>query len=98
MLVALTRKSGSHGAGQLHFAHGGADALTRLQHDREYALNLASISMKITKGSFTTSTEDFYVWGQFNSPTKARGVFTGVFTVKNKECKYNSVYWDAEMR
>ena len=65
---------------------------------KEYALNLASISMKITKGSFTTSTEDFYVWGQFNSPTTARGVFTGVFTVKNKECKYNSVYWDAEMR
>jgi hypothetical protein len=65
---------------------------------KEYVLNLATVSMKITKSSFTTSTGDFYVWGQFNSPTTASGVFTGVLTVGNKECKYNSVYWDAEMR
>ena len=65
---------------------------------KEYVLNLATVSMKITKGSFTISTEDFYVLGQFNSPTTAKGVFNGAVIIGGKECKYNSVYWDAAMK
>ena len=65
---------------------------------KQYELNLARVSMKITNSSFTTGTGDFYVQGQFTSPTTAKGVFNGVLTEGGKECKYNSVYWDAAMR
>jgi hypothetical protein len=54
--------------------------------------------MKINNSSFSTGTGDFYIQGQFNSPTSAKGVFNGAVTIGNKECKYNSVYWDAAMR
>ena len=65
---------------------------------KQYELNLARVSMKITNSSFATGTGDFYVQGQFTSPTTAKGVFNGAVTIGGKECKYNSVYWDAAMR
>jgi len=65
---------------------------------KQYELNLARVSMKINNSSFATGTGDFYVQGQFTSPTTAKGVFNGVLTEGGKTCKYTSVYWDAAMR
>jgi len=65
---------------------------------KQYELNLSRVSIKITNSSFAIGTGDFYVQGQFSSPTSAKGVFTGVLTEGNKTCKYKSVYWDAAMK
>ena len=42
--------------------------------------------------SFDTDSGDFYIQGQFTSPTSAKGVFNGVLTEGDKTCKYKSVF------
>jgi hypothetical protein len=65
---------------------------------KEQELNFARVSLKITNSSFAVGSGDFYVQGQFTSPTTAKGVFNGVLTDGNKTCKYTSVYWDAAVK
>jgi len=102
--IPLAKFRGNFDGGMIVFTiNAEGDRVTNLRigymcFGKQYELNLSRVSMKITNSSFATGTGDFYVQGQFTSPTTAKGVFSGVLTVKNKECKYNSVYWDAAMR
>ena len=102
--IPLAKFRGNFDGGKIVFAiNAEGDRVANLRigytcFGKEYELNLARVSMKINNSSFSTGTGDFYIQGQFNSPTSAKGVFNGAVTIGNKECKYNSVYWDAAMR
>ena len=102
--VPLAKFRGNFDVGKIVFsisAEGDRVANLRIGYmcfGKEYELNLARVSMKINNSSFATGTGDFYVQGQFTSPSTAKGVFNGAVIIGGKECKYNSVYWDAAMR
>ncbi|MFC2043276.1 hypothetical protein ACFLUA_03915, partial [Chloroflexota bacterium] len=65
---------------------------------KAHELNFARVSMKIINSSFAAGSGDFYVQGQFTSPTTAKGGLNGVLTEGKKECKFNSVIWSAAIK
>jgi hypothetical protein len=62
---------------------------------KQFELNLSRASLKITNSTFAIGSDEFYVQGQFTSPTTAKGVFNTVLTKGDKTCKYKYVGWSA---
>ena len=62
---------------------------------KQFELNLSRVSLKITNSTFAIGSDEFYVQGQFTSPTTAKGVFNTVLTKGDKTCKYKYVGWSA---
>ena len=62
---------------------------------KQFELNLSRVSLKITNSTFAIGSDEFYVQGQFTSPTTAKGVFNTVLTKGDKTCKYKYLGWSA---
>ena len=62
---------------------------------KQFELNLSRASLKITNSTFAIGSDEFYVQGQFTSPTTAKGVFNITLTKGDKTCKYKYVGWSA---
>jgi len=62
---------------------------------KQFELNLSRASLKITNSTFAIGSDEFYIQGQFTSPTTAKGVFNTTLTKGDKTCKYKYVGWSA---
>jgi len=62
---------------------------------KQFELNLSRVSLKISNSTFAIGSDEFYVQGQFTSPTTAKGVFNIALTKGDKTCKYKYVGWSA---
>lgn len=65
---------------------------------KQFELNLSRASLKISNSTFAIGSDEFYVQGQFTSPTTAKGVFNTTLTKGDKTCKYKYVGWSAAAR
>ena len=65
---------------------------------KQFELNLSRASLKITNSTFAIGSDEFYVQGQFTSPTTAKGVFNTVLIKGDKKCKYKYVGWSAAVK
>jgi len=98
---ASAKFRGNFGGGEIVFnINPQGDRVTNLRigyvcFGKQFELNLSRASLKITNSTFAIGSDEFYVQGQFTSPTTAKGVFNTALTKGDKNCEYKYAGWSA---